>query len=174
MEWISSNIEILTILVTILGFIVTYFLNKQNYKNEIIKFKKNSMVDSMKEIPFELCELMYSIQKGGDNGSYVQKLATIYNKIIAYGSVDSLKITSKLQQVAYQNAKSKGKIDFSILCLSSLLITQLKYDMSSEVVSPEYWFIIKISDYNAEMKESIKSDTNRFIDELALNKDFKF
>ena len=57
------------------------------------------------------------------------------------------------------------------LAAYSLLITQLKYDLTAEVISPESWFMLRITDYEKKQEE-IKSEINNIVDNLRLNKLF--
>ena len=43
-----------------------------------------------------------------------------------------------------------------MLVLFSLLITQLKYEISDEIISPESWFKLKINDYDTVREKMIE------------------
>ena len=55
--------------------------------------------------------------------------------------------------------------------LFALLITQLKYEISDEIISPESWYKLKINDYETE-RESFVGKLNETIKKLDLNKKF--
>lgn len=48
----------ITAMVTIIGFVVTYFLNKRNFKEEINKQQVNIHLDKIAELPYKIQELM--------------------------------------------------------------------------------------------------------------------
>ena len=52
-----------------------------------------------------------------------------------------------------------------------LLATQIKYDVTSVAISPKYWFIMKLNDFDSQEKKISKA-TNKLIDELGLDKNF--
>ena len=47
----------------------------------------------------------------------------------------------------------------------------MKYDLTDEIVSPEFYFRLKINDYD-NMKIQIIDIINKIIEELKLNKEF--
>ena len=97
------------------------------------------------------------------------------SKIIAYGSKDAVSLAIHMQRIAYiSNTRKQTKEEqWEMLATYSLLITQFKYDLTSEVISPESWFQLKINDYDEKMKKQMIVIINKVVDELKLNKDFK-
>ena len=73
-----------TIAITILGFVITYFMTRKNMKDEILKFKQTSQVNLIQSLPFELCELMDNINNKGCLPELQKKYAEIMNKVLAY------------------------------------------------------------------------------------------
>ena len=60
---------------------------------------------------------------------------------------------------------------FVILAAYALLITQLKYDLTSEIISPESWFQLRMKDYN-KLQSVMKSYINKIVIELGLSSSF--
>ena len=51
-------------------------------------------------------------------------------------------------------------------------LTQIKFDVTGDAVSPELWYKMKINDYHKN-KTKIKIANNEIVSELHLNKNFK-
>ena len=58
-----------------------------------------------------------------------------------------------------------------MLAAYSLLITQLKYDLTSEIISPESWFQLRMNDYE-KIQPQMQKSINDLIKELDLNHAF--
>ena len=53
---------IITILITILGFIITYFLNQSSFRDEVKKDKLSRTAEEIKSLPFDICQMMLEIK----------------------------------------------------------------------------------------------------------------
>ena len=108
-----------------------------------------------------------------NGGVDLEKYKELMSKIIAYGSKDAIAIAIHMQKLAYiSNKREQTKEEqWELLASYSLLITQFKYDLSSEIISPESWFQLKITDYEENMQQ-MKSIINKIINKLSLNKGF--
>lgn len=163
---------IITVAITILGFVVTYLMTKKSLSDEIKKDKISRTMDTLRELPYEICQLMEKMlqSKGKGQGTIVKEYREMMAKVIAYGSKDAVKIAIKIQQISHQTSEN-AKEGMSMLAGYSLLITQIKYDSTSEAISPDSWLKLKMNDYpniEAEMTKTI----NRLVDELGLNRKF--
>lgn len=177
--------------VTIAGFIVTYFLTKKNFKDEIIKNKISVNVENVKELPYRICKIMdrsimmlnidkenieekeKKTKKEKSQESLNEEFVDILSNVLCYGSKDAVDISIKMQTLAYSmNYNRDKKISYDALAVYSLLITQIKYDLTSEIISPESWFKLRLTDYS-KTRPQIVSSINRIVDELNLNKKFK-
>lgn len=166
---ISSSV---TIFVTIIGFVVTYFLSRKNLADEILKFKQTSQVDQIKELAFELCNLLQSALEKKNYSTLQNNYAKLMNKVLAYASKDAVNIAVWAQQVNYQNSSS-GQSSFAPLVALALLISQLKYDASAEIIPADTWFRLRINDYEKSgMKNEIEKLITETVKELNLNKGF--
>lgn len=96
------------------------------------------------------------------------------NTVCAYGSKDAIKIASIMQSENYRmaNEKKENQNKYRILCFYSLLVTQIKYDVTNIVNSPELWFKLKINDYY-KMRDKMIEENNKIVDEPDLNEEFK-
>lgn len=92
-------------------------------------------------------------------------------KIFAYGSKDSVAIAIEIQQTFYRVNKTGKDCGQYLLVLFSLLITQLKYEISDEIISPESWFKLKINDYDT-VREKMIDKINHVVKTFELNKKF--
>ena len=167
---ISSGV---TIFVTILGFVVTFFASRKNLANEILKFKQTSQVDQVKDLAYRLCDLMYQMKDyKKHNQKNIDTYAEIMNKVIAYASRDAVNISIWGQQINFQNFSS-GQANFAPLVALALLISQLKYDASAEIIPADTWFRLRINDYEKSgIKNEIEKLMKETVEELNLNKGF--
>ena len=167
---ISSGV---TIFVTILGFLVTFFASRKNLTDEILKFKQTSQVDLIKDLAFSLCDLMYQIKDGKNiDQKATDKYAEIMNKVLAYASKDSINIAIWGQQVNFKNNHT-GIKNFAPLVALALLISQLKYDASSEIIPADTWFRLRINDYESSgMNAEVETLIIKAVKELKLNEGF--
>lgn len=92
-------------------------------------------------------------------------------KIYAYGSKDSICIISKMQEENYQQLYIESN-KLRPMCFYILLVTQIKFDVTGDAVSPELWYKMKITDYGNN-KTIIKNENNKIVKQLNLNKKFK-
>ena len=168
--WSDHFDTLITVIVTILGFIITYLMTKKNFKNEITKSKIAITADMMKDLPLELCELMDQLLALEETQTIpTNHITTILAKILAYGSKDAVAIAAYMQQLVYSNSDRKDQDkDWASISCYALLITQIKYDLTSEVISPDSWFKLKTTDYY-EKKDVINKCINSIVLELALN-----
>ena len=176
-EFIIENLDVLVsnldVVVTILGFFITYKLTTKTFSNEIRKSKIDHNVEAIHSLPLELCNMMSKIQQSKGNKNVVsssdyEKLMT---RIFAYCSKDSVTIAVEIQQTFYKINKTNEDFGQYLLVLFALLITQLKYEISDEIISPESWFKLKINDYETA-REPFVDKINQTIKNLDLNKKF--
>lgn len=162
-----------TIVVTFLGFGATLFFTRKSLKDELLKFKQTSQVDQMKDLAFQLCDLMYQMKEPKNNNkNIIDKYAEIMNKVLAYASRDAVNIAILGQQLNFNN-NSSGQVNFAPLVALALLISQLKYDASSEIIPADTWFRLRINDYETGgMKSKIEALIVKTVKELNLNKGF--
>ncbi|MBD5169006.1 MAG: hypothetical protein HDT20_02610 [Oscillibacter sp.] len=162
---------IITVLVTVIGFIVTYFMTRRDFKNEIKKDKLSLTAEAIQTLPFDICKLMDATM--GKTGVSVEQYRDLLSKVLSYGSKNAVDIAIKMQQISYFYEKNKGisSTRTEMLAAYSLLITQLKYEITSEVISPESWFQLRLKDYGT-IQVDIKAAINKLVNELDLNKDF--
>lgn len=171
-EFLLNNVDIF---VTIIGFVITYHMTTKSVGDEIRKNKIAHNVEMIHSLPLDLCNMMSKIQKSSGNSKKPaikqQDYEDLMTKIFAYGSKDAVTLATEIQQTYYRIAQTDENHGQKLLILFSLLITQLKYDISDEIVSPESWFRLKINDY-----ENVRGDMvikiNNWISQLSLNEKF--
>ena len=165
--WIEHFDTIITVAVTVIGFIVTYFRTTKNFQEEIRKNKINLAAESIQSLPYDICRIMDNAINKTELSA--QEYSSVLYKVLAYGSKEAVSIAVKMQELSYNsNSDSNFSTDKkSIIVLYALLITQLKYDLTSEVISPESWFKLKMRDYPS-IEEEIRSLINKHIYELEL------
>lgn len=103
----------------------------------------------------------------------LERMNYLYNTIYAYGSPTAIKIVSKMQSANYilgKNATEEEKM--KILAYMILLASQVKKDVTTVIVNPQYWLQMRITDYHIK-HEKIDTAINQAVDELKLDKKFK-
>lgn len=168
---ISTSI---TSIITIIGLIVTYNMNKRNYKEELKNNKTTLNIEKLQSIILDVSNLL-----NNPNNINPEKYQLLVSNILSYGSLDAIKILTYLQTSLY-NIKN-GKLETkeknnnqTILTITAycLLITQIKYDLTGEILPPLAYAKIKLTDFrNLENEFYIKN--NEIISELHLNENFK-
>lgn len=104
---------------------------------------------------------------------FLERMNYLYNTIYAYGSPTAIKIVSKMQSTNYilgENATEDEKM--KILAYLILLATQVKKDVTTIIINPQYWLQMRITDYHIK-HERIDIAINQVVDELKLDKKFK-
>ncbi len=168
------NDEIITCLITsfitILGFIVTYNMNKRNYKEELNNHKKVQNIEKLQDVIASVIEQMNDLSNVN-----LENWKKIITSIIAYGSTDAIKIITYLQTNLYKYKSDplpKNENAIFMLTTYSLLITQIKYDLTGEILPPLTYAKIKFTDFQ-QFENEYYIKNNEIIDELNLNNNFK-
>lgn len=163
---------IVTVFITIVGFVVTYLMTKKNFKDEIKKSKITLASEQIQTLPYDICQLMDAMIKGAQD-DIVKQYGSILSKVLAYGSSHAVKIAIKMQRMSYGSTNNTSFDDrLPMLAAYSLLITQLKYDLTAEIISPESWFQLRMNDYE-KIRLKMRQSINDLIKELDLNNSFK-
>lgn len=87
----------ITAAVTIIGFVVTYFLNKRNSKFEIDREKININLDKIADLPYKIQELMNTILNQGANAKTISDFKELMSLIFAYGSKEAIMLMTNMQ-----------------------------------------------------------------------------
>ena len=178
-------------LVSIVGFLVTYFMSRKNLKdglaltekefqNELLKQHSDKRLELMASAPYDALVLMQDMIDSGKNKKHsfpdtklLEKQNNLYFKVYAYGSPSSLHILSSMQSENYQaNMNSIVSVNaHRLICYYVLLASQLRMDVTGETVNPEEWFKMKFSDYH-KTKSLFADANNQLVTELNPSKDF--
>ncbi len=164
----------ITAVVTIIGFVVTYFLNKRNFKSEINREKININLDKIADLPYKIQELMNTILDQGGNTKAISDFKELMSLIFAYGSKEAIMLMTNMQQLNYRLADQSADADKSeVIPYYILLLCQIKYDLTGIKINPKYWFRMRFSDYST-MEKDLKRATNKIVEELELDTFLKF
>lgn len=168
--------SLITPAVTVLGFIVNYMLTKKNFERELNKKQTdmalNKLVDTPKNI-LDLFDKMVSASITQDQ--LLDEFSNLMKTLFSYGSKDAIKILSTMQQYNYTNNKT-GKCDPQRLnAYFILLVCQVKYDLTGIKITPDYWYRLKLNDFetNLEINKKLVSSNNNIVKELDLDKFLK-
>lgn len=164
--------------ISIVGFIVTYNSMKKNFKNELAKQRYNLALEKMASMPYEILTLLSEMMDQGKNGNGVfeerlKQFNKFLNTIYSYGSKDCIKIAALMQKENFAiNRDEKQKDNFRMIAVYVLLASQIKYDVTGILVSPEFWYQMRITDYEVH-KNQFKKANNKLVDDLQLRTELK-
>lgn len=157
---------IITSLITIFGLFLTYRGTKRSFKDEIRKEKITRSSEAIQSLTLDFCMILDKMKDGEFSA---QEYREMMSKVLAYGSNDAIKIVIKMQRLSYAMNNETQSVDtMELMATIALLITQLKYDLTSEIISPESWFLLRITDYET-MRPKIVRHINSTIHELNLS-----
>lgn len=125
------------------------------------------------------CEILALMQEMIDVGKHKTSLSTqqklkekmdwIFSTIYAYGSSEAIHILAAMQSENYRNAAMPENADkYRTMAFYVLLTVQIRADITGEIVSPEEWFRLKITDFQTN-REMIKETNNRLVKEFRLD-----
>lgn len=166
MEFINSGI-------TVFGFIVSFFLLRSSFSQEIQKQKTDIYLNQLSEMPMTILKMLDSvIFKQKPQNDLVNDIRDISNRIMAYGTADAVRIAAKMFEFSYNNYDKTGteKDIYSITAIYVLLFCQLKYDLTNIWISPENYYRIKLNDYTPEYRESYRRANDNLVKELRLDR----
>lgn len=166
-------------ILSIVGFAVTIFTITKSFQNELAKQKATVQLEKMAEMPYKILALLQEMLDAGKQRSsplsqqnLKEKLDNIFSTIYAYGSSNAIHILAAMQSENYQNAAMPEKADsYRIMAFYILLTVQIRADITGEVVSPEEWFKMKLTDFQTN-REMIMKANNCLVQELNLDCQF--
>lgn len=161
--------------ISIIGFLITIISINNNFKNELHKLKSNVHIEKMADIPYEVLLLMQRIQDNSiTEKELLREFKILMNTIYSYGSEKAILLVSQMQKENFDNAKNpKEDFEHRLMVFYVLLASQIKCDVTGIFVSPDFWFQMKLTDYNDDdNKEKIKRANNDIVIELGLNDKF--
>lgn len=164
-------------IISIVGFIITIFTLKKGFQNELAKQKANIQLDKMAVMPYEILALLQEIVDMGKQKTSLsaqqklkEKMDWIFSSIYAYGSSKAIHILAAMQSENYRNAAMPENLDkYRVMAFYVLLTVQIRADITGEIVSPEEWFKLKLTDFQAN-REMIKTANNSLVEELDLDR----
>ena len=163
-------------LISIIGFIATNRSVKRDFKNEILKQRNEIALNkmaTMPTMPMRILELLGTIiETGGQNEELAKEFDGFMNEVYAYGSENAIALISKIQKdnmffgdnVADRNL-------YELIAMYILLATQIKYDVTGIIVSPEKWYEMRMNDYEIN-REKMRLANNNVVKMFELNKRF--
>lgn len=174
---------IISSIISIVGFTITYFSMKESFKNELKRNRDTLALDNMSKIPYRVLTLFDEMVetnalkdtklKEKKQEEKLKNFKEIMNTIYSYGSKESIKIVSLMQKENYEIAVTNiNQNEYRMMAIFVLLATQIKYDVTSVAISPKYWFIMKLNDFDSQQNR-LSDETNKLIDELGLDDNFR-
>lgn len=109
---------------------------------------------------------IYTLKKNFQNELVKQKANIQLDKM---GSSEAIHILAAMQSENYRNAAMPENADkYRTMAFYVLLTVQIRADITGEIVSPEEWFRLKITDFQTN-REMIKEANNRLVKEFRLD-----
>lgn len=170
---ISAIVAIAGPVITIVGFVVSYFAIRTTFKNDVRKIQKEKIYSKIEDLPYEFLKIMQNIFDSKDDQEKMlvatKKLFDLEYKIVAYGSKDAIKICCYIQERSF----SSDIIDpFETMAAFGLLISQLKKDLTDEIMLPDVFYRITIKDY-AKCGSRVVNFSNDIVDKIELDEGFR-
>ncbi len=172
---------LITGIISIVGFIITYASMKKSFTNELKKQRDSVALEKMATMPFDVLTLLDEIinsAKTNTNGvncsmnTTLNHFTEIMNKIYSYGSQDAITIVATIQKENYATRENTNQFDqYRMISLFILLANQIKYDVTEIAVCPKLWFEMRMTDYTTNKAQFINAN-NIIVQELKLNKKF--
>lgn len=165
-------------IISIIGFIITSIHLSKSFKNEILKQKNSITLSKIIDAPYLVLDFFTKpLDKEFDQNILFDKMVEFQNLIYGYGSATAIKILSSMQEHSYkvdamEDYDMRTNEKFKTMSFYSILVSQLKYDITGEIINPNYWFKMKITDYD-DYAKIFKDNTNKIISDLNLNPAFK-
>jgi len=172
MEWLKL---VISLSVTIIGLGLTYHGITKNFQNEVMKMKRKVAVDKMQDVPCRILQLIQDYKNQEDSKILIEKNISLLNTILAYGSKETIKLMCYIQQIAYACEKQKNLLkerQSEFLSAYALLIAQVKFDLTFEIIPPTSYFEMFLKDYN-DYRESFNKSINAIVDRIGLLREFK-
>lgn len=164
---------LVTGIISIIGFIITNISMRKNFKNELIKQRDSIALEKMSTMPYEVLDLMDRIIKSKQSWNEKAELNNfkkMMNEIYSYGSEKAISLVALMQKENYAANGDISKMDkFRAMSLYVLLATQIKFDVTGTYVNPEFWFRMRITDFEKN-RDEIKTANNKLVKELDLDK----
>ena len=153
--------------VTMIGFVVTYFLNKRNFAEEAKKQKRDVQLEKMSELPYQIQALLDKLCKNPNDKKLSTEYQELLSTIFAYGSQEAIQLATKLQEIHYLSHSGEEQGGPKNIICYVLLLCQIKYDLTGIGVNPEFWYRMKITDYK-NVKINYDKCNNELVKELKL------
>lgn len=169
---------IITGVISILGFFITYFSMTKSFKNESKKQRASVALDNMSTMPLQILDLldellnMSKTSNKKNNNLILSNFQKILNTIYSYGSEDAIKIASTMQKENYAVNSINKPNSSRLIALYVLLATQIKYDVTEIAICPQLWYEMRLTDYS-KTKHNIIRSNNQIVSELKLKEEFK-
>ena len=160
-------------LISIIGFIATNRSVKRDFKNEILKQRNEIALNKMATMPMRILELLGTIiETGGQNEELAKEFDGFMNEVYAYGSENAITLISKIQKDNIFFGDNVADRNFyELIAMYILLATQIKYDVTGIIVSPEKWYEMRMNDYEIN-REKMRLANNNVVKMFELNKRF--
>lgn len=165
--WVDLMTAIIPAGVTIIGFIINYFVLNKSIKDQVSKKKTDISLEYLSKAPLLSLQLFEEMRTKNES-EMLKSFIELSNTVFAYGSENAIKILAELQQNNYKGVKDNP---YKIMAYYIILTCQIKSDLTEIKVNPEFWYKLKLKDYetNLDAKKGLIDATNQVVEELELD-----
>ena len=175
---------IITGIITIIGFAVTYFSMRRNFKNELQKQHKEVIVEKLSDSSdkfvkaIRICSnaLSDNTLSVDDNGkvnidpNLFDQFDAAVAELILYGTDDMINVMYYASKKGSSILPLKHRL---VLVISAFLLVfaMIRHEFTGVLTNPDNYFMIVISSYE-EYFDLFKEYTNEIVTELKLNEGY--
>lgn len=167
---------LVTGIISIIGFVVTNVSMRKSFQNELLKQRDSISLEKMSTKPFEVLDFMDRMIKGKnwrDEETEKDSFNKMMNEIYSYGSEKAIALVALMQKENYDANRDESEIEiFRVMSLYVLLATQIKFDVTGKYVNPEFWFRMRLMDFEKNRCD-IREANNKLVEELSLSEKLK-
>ena len=143
-------IDILSIIVpsviTIVGFVVSYIINKRSHYQNIQQIKAEKQISDLYSIlndVFKFLDMLLPLYAQQEDilNDFRELKERIYTTVFSAGSKDAVNIMTYIQEITYSGIDDGVQVpSYQVIASYVLLAMQIKYDVTGVEISPITWY----------------------------------
>lgn len=183
---------IVTGIITVLGFVITYLSMKRNFKNELQKQNNEIIVNKLSQLYSDIFKFLKEVSRGikiiddlkvSDNIEernnfriHYQEVFQEFNNgmlhdLLFYSTEDIINVLYVIQRTFDDKENDVMTQILTIISGMLIILAMLRYELTGTIVNPEKYFYLFI-DEGRDHVEIYKKCSNAIVQELKLNKKY--
>ena len=176
-------IDVLSIIVpsaiTIVGFVVSYIINKRNHYQSIQQIKAEKQISDLYSIlndVFKFLDILLPLYAQQEDilNNFRELKERIYTTVVSAGSKDAVNIMTYIQEMTYSGIDDGVEVpSYQVIASYVLLAMQIKYDVTGVEISPLTWYKGRFTTQKMLAVSNFYDDSiieiNNIVDQLKLN-----